>query len=107
MEDKIKGWTGKIFVDEAASIDQATWDSIVTKGKEKKSVVATQFFSGMFEPTQFWFRFFGIGLTARNIKVHPLVFSERYGYRKYWRVGLWVFSYLHWDIRQHLRPSWW
>lgn len=41
-----------------------------------------------------WFRIFGIGLYAKDIRRHPLLFSERNGYRRYIRLGAWVIGIL-------------
>lgn len=43
----------------------------------------------------FWVRFFGgNGFHGKNIKKHPLLFSERMGYRKYIKIGNWSFRFL-------------
>lgn len=42
----------------------------------------------------FWFRICGIGLSFRNINRWPLLFSERNGYTKYFRIGNIVIKYL-------------
>jgi hypothetical protein len=41
-----------------------------------------------------WFRVFGVGLSWKDIRLHPLVFSERNGYRKGLRLGWWIFHFL-------------
>lgn len=38
----------------------------------------------------FWFRIFGYGLNIRDLKQHPLMFSERNGYVWWFRVGSWM-----------------
>jgi hypothetical protein len=34
-----------------------------------------------------WFRLFGRGLVIRDIRRWPLMFSEREGYARIWRIG--------------------
>ena len=34
-----------------------------------------------------WFRIFGRGLAWKNTKIHPKLFSERYGYSKHIMIG--------------------
>ena len=41
-----------------------------------------------------WFRVFGVGLSFKNTNVHPLLFSERNGYRKGLQLGAYRFSIL-------------
>ena len=41
-----------------------------------------------------WFRLFGRGLMWKHID-NGLRFSERYGYKKYLRIGKWIVEYLH------------
>jgi hypothetical protein len=36
-----------------------------------------------------WFRLLGYGLHFKNINKHPLLFSERYGYKKRLQLGGW------------------
>lgn len=38
----------------------------------------------------FWFRIFGYGLHIKDAKRHQLMFSERNGLTRYWKVGGWV-----------------
>ena len=47
-------------------------------------------------PSGIWFRVFGYGLAIMDARENPALFSERYGYRRfyYWR---------HWKI-QPLQP---
>ncbi len=50
----------------------------------------------------FWIRLFGRGVSIRNIQRLPLLFSERYGYKEYWKLGKWVLIYLpteRWHIQ--------
>jgi hypothetical protein len=42
----------------------------------------------------FWFRIFGIGITAKNLKTEPLSFSERIGKRKSVQIFDWHLSFL-------------
>ena len=42
----------------------------------------------------FWLRIYWIGLSFKNINRWPLLFSERYGFRKYLRIGNIVIHYL-------------
>lgn len=41
-----------------------------------------------------WFRIFGRGLHWKDITRHPLLFSQRYGYKKAITFGNWRFEYL-------------
>lgn len=43
---------------------------------------------------RFWIRLFGRGVSIRNIQRFPLKFSERYEYKKYWKLGKWIFTYV-------------
>ena len=38
-----------------------------------------------------WLQVFNWGFSWKNVKVHPLYFSERNGYTKYVKLGNWVF----------------
>jgi len=60
----------------------------------KETIVTTRFFCAMGRPHHFWFRVFGVGLSVRNCNVYPLVFTERNGYVKCFRLGAWVFKVL-------------
>lgn len=42
----------------------------------------------------FWFRIFGYGLQGKDTHTHALLFSERYGYRKGFYIGRWIFHFL-------------
>jgi hypothetical protein len=43
----------------------------------------------------FWFRFFGCyGLHGKDFEKHPLMFGERYGYRKKFKFRKWAFGFL-------------
>jgi hypothetical protein len=44
-----------------------------------------------------WFRVFGIGLHWKNITKHPLLFGERYGYRKGIMINNWRIGFLKYD----------
>jgi hypothetical protein len=44
-------------------------------------------------PKYGWFRFFGIGLNWEHEK-RGLLFSERNGYSKYFKIGKWIVRYL-------------
>jgi hypothetical protein len=48
----------------------------------------------MSQKGQWWFRVLGVGLSWKDTRIHPLVFSERNGFRKGLRVGLWIFHFL-------------
>jgi len=41
-----------------------------------------------------WFRLFGVGLKWKHSYKVGLTFSERNGYRKYLKIGKWIFGYL-------------
>lgn len=45
-------------------------------------------------PGLFWIRVFGRGFVVKDLRQHPLLFSERYHYRRYWRVGHWMVRWL-------------
>lgn len=36
----------------------------------------------------------GVGIAIKNIKTHPLIFSERLNYTKYLKIGRWVVTKL-------------
>lgn len=42
------------------------------------------------EPGFLWFRIFGVGLLIKDTKRHAMIFSERYGYARFIRVGRWI-----------------
>jgi hypothetical protein len=44
--------------------------------------------------TGWWFRVFGYGLQCMIAAEHPLLFSERYGYKKFLYVGKWKIATL-------------
>jgi hypothetical protein len=37
----------------------------------------------------YYFRLFGYGLTFKDVRYHPPLFSERYGYTKRLKLGSW------------------
>jgi hypothetical protein len=39
-----------------------------------------------------WMRLFGLIITWRDLKKNKLTFSQRYGYKKYIKIGKWVIS---------------
>jgi hypothetical protein len=51
-----------------------------------------------------WFRLFGVGVSWKDTRVHPLVFSERLGSRKGLRVGPWIFHFLAYVPPEYLKP---
>jgi len=51
-------------------------------------------FCGMVQKGQWWFRVLGVGLSWKDARIHPLMFSERNGYRKGLRLGAWQFHFL-------------
>lgn len=51
-------------------------------------------FCGMRQSGQGWFRVLGFGLAWKDTRLHPLLFSERNGYRKGLRLGAWMFHLL-------------
>ena len=51
-------------------------------------------FSCYSERGLFWFRIFGRGLVVKDVRLHPLLFSERHGYQRMIRIGPWVIRYL-------------
>lgn len=53
------------------------------------------FFCYYREPGLLWFRIFGRGLLVKNLRRHPFVlFSERNGYYRGFRLGRWLIRYL-------------
>jgi len=40
-----------------------------------------------------WFRLFGFGVSWKHKKI-GLSFCERFGYKKYLKIGNWVFTYI-------------
>lgn len=42
----------------------------------------------------FWFRIFGYGLVIKNTNVYPLLFSERMGLKKTYKIKNWSISKL-------------
>jgi len=53
-----------------------------------------RFFSKYKDDGFWWFRFWGYGLHGKNIKKHGLLFSERNGYTKYFKIGNWIIKIL-------------
>jgi len=51
-------------------------------------------FSCMIQTHSFWFRIFNKGLTIKDTKYHPLLFSERYKYVKGLTIGSWFIKTL-------------
>lgn len=51
-------------------------------------------FSGYKTNGLFWFRFFGYGLHGKDTTKNRLLFSERNGYRKYLKIGNWIFRFI-------------
>lgn len=43
-----------------------------------------------------WMRVFGFGMYAKDTARHPLLFSERYGYKRGLAVGRWWIGLLGW-----------
>jgi len=41
-----------------------------------------------------WFRIFGKGLQFKDTSIHPLLFSERYNFKKGIQIGKWRINYL-------------
>lgn len=41
-----------------------------------------------------WFRIFGYGIAWKNLSKHSYLFSERYGYKKTYRLFNWSFKFL-------------
>ena len=41
-----------------------------------------------------WFRILGHGLVIKDINKYPLIFSERYGYTKYIKIGKYIVRYI-------------
>jgi len=49
---------------------------------------------GMHKKGIWWFRILGVGLSGKDTRLHPLLFSERNGYQKGLRLGNWMFHFL-------------
>lgn len=56
--------------------------------------------TGHREAGLWWIRIFGAGISWKNIRTHPLLFSERIGRRQGLRLGTWQF---HWLSREDLK----
>lgn len=50
--------------------------------------------------TDGWFRVFGYGFAWKDTRKHRLLFSERNGYARCWRLGPWLVTWL-----TPMRPS--
>ncbi len=46
------------------------------------------------DPGRFWVRLFGRGVLVKDMRRHRLLFSERYGYYRGFRVGPFLVRYL-------------
>ncbi len=46
-----------------------------------------RFFSSYYSDRLLWFRIFGKGLIIKDIRRHPLTFSERNGYKTVLKIG--------------------
>ena len=71
--------------------------AIWTVGERLRHFTDTIYFKlgklyGVFTKGIFWFRLFGKGLEIRDTNKQSLSFSERYGYRKYLRLGSWLIA---------------
>jgi len=53
------------------------------------SFFGTNIFCSYKEKGFLWFRIFGYGLLFKNIPIHGLLFSERNGYKKVFKIGKW------------------
>lgn len=51
-------------------------------------------FDGYFGKRIGWIRFFGKGIKWKDITIHCLWFSERYGYAKGFQIGNWRIGFL-------------
>lgn len=60
----------------------------------KKSIFEYPLFCYYYNDDFGWFRLFGIGLTWKDFSKHGLIFSERYGYTKYLKIGKYVIRLL-------------
>jgi hypothetical protein len=47
-----------------------------------------------YHPGHFWVRVLGKGLVIKDTRRWPLLFSERYGYTRRWRIGRIAIGYL-------------
>ena len=56
--------------------------------------IQTRFFSAHCMPGGGWFRLFGAGISWKDTKRIPLIFSERNGYKKHLMLGAWSFAVL-------------
>lgn len=54
----------------------------------------SRLFCSYFEPGHFSFRVCGYGVSAEDRRIHPALFSERYGYSRVLRVGPWSLKFL-------------
>jgi len=57
----------------------------------------------------FWFRIFGYGLCIKDVRLHRLLFSQRYGYSKYLKIGHYIITTLKrdklWKEQYHLEKT--
>ena len=51
-------------------------------------------FAYSYAPAMWWFRVFGVGVAAKNLSVHPLLFSERNGCTRHVIILGWSFKFL-------------
>lgn len=60
-------------------------------GKEFNIKVFNYYLFSLYSNNGFkWFRLFGKGLVFKDINKHNLLFSERYGYKKYFKINKWL-----------------
>jgi hypothetical protein len=64
-------------------------DVIAQIGRRILRIKWRQFISGYSCMGLRWFRIFGFGVSWKDTRIHPLAFSERYGYQKGLRLGHW------------------
>lgn len=53
-----------------------------------------RFWSSYYEDGLGWFRILGVGLHWKDVTRHPLLFSQRNGYKKAITIGNWRIEYL-------------
>ena len=52
-----------------------------------------------------WIGIFGAGIKFKDTKIHPLIFSERYGYTKSIKVGRWYIGWLRKETSKSGTPT--
>lgn len=68
--------------------------SIIQKIMDGEMKIPWKWFCGHKEKSLWWFRIKGWGIHGKDLRKHPSLFSERYGYTKKLVIGNWIFGFL-------------